>query len=204
MRHLKNGLVVLLSTLLLITAIDHVAFAATGKSLLLGKKNTASKQTTIVRTSPGPVLKLKSKDATKPPLKVNGTGRVANLNADKLDGLDSSQLATKASVDGVRTSVDSLPVPVAWGSVASGAIADLSHTHGVAEVAWDSTLNRYLITLSDISSFYYLDYTVSITPGCSGRPQASYGSISGKLIAQFRDSSGNPGTCSFSFLVIKN
>jgi len=74
--------------------------ATTGHSFILGKINSANKQTTLTRTTLGPALKLNTKSANNAPLVLNGKGRVANLNADKVDGLDSTQLATKH--DGLR------------------------------------------------------------------------------------------------------
>jgi hypothetical protein len=64
--------------------------------LLLGKGNTATKTTTL-KNSKGTALSLKSK-STKPPLKVNSRTKVAKLNADQLDGLDSTALQNRPYV----------------------------------------------------------------------------------------------------------
>lgn len=84
---------VLLAAAVLIGAANLGAYAATGKPLLLGKTNQASK-TTTVKTARGPALKLRTK-ATAPPLKVTSGRKVSRLNADLLDGLDSSRLQTR-------------------------------------------------------------------------------------------------------------
>jgi hypothetical protein len=70
------------------------AYAATGGKFILGKSNTAGKTTTLTNKN-GTALSLKSK-AGSAPLKVNGSAKVANLNADQLDGLDSSKFALAA------------------------------------------------------------------------------------------------------------
>jgi len=98
MRHLKTTLAVLGAVTILVLAGNTIAMAATGKSFILGKINSANKQTTLTRTTNGPVLKLNAKQATGVPLAVRGSGKVANLNADKVDGLDSSALITKPYV----------------------------------------------------------------------------------------------------------
>ncbi len=76
--------------------LDGVAYAATGSSLVLGRINTAS-TTTVIQGGSLPVLSLRSSAATAVPLAVNGTGRVANLNADRIDSLDSTQLQRRVA-----------------------------------------------------------------------------------------------------------
>ncbi|HET6154258.1 MAG TPA: hypothetical protein VFE15_15045 [Marmoricola sp.] len=83
----------------LVLAGNTVALAANGHGFLLGKSNTAKSTTTLVRTKPGPALTVKTKSSSNPPFAVNGKGKVANLNADKVDGLDAAALM------GVRTKV---------------------------------------------------------------------------------------------------
>lgn len=70
------------------------AYAATGGNFILGKSNSAGATTTLSNAN-GTALSLNSKSGTAP-LKVNRTTKVANLNADLLDGLSSSSFA-KAS-----------------------------------------------------------------------------------------------------------
>ena len=62
----------------------------------LGHKNVSKAMSTLVKQGPGPALSLMVQSG-QPPMKVNSTGKVTNLNADRLDGKDSSQLATKTS-----------------------------------------------------------------------------------------------------------
>ena len=72
-----------------------VALGANGKPLLLGKKNVASAISTLVKKGTGPALKLQV-GAGQPPLAVSSSTRVANLNADQLDGKDSTEYLGKS------------------------------------------------------------------------------------------------------------
>jgi hypothetical protein len=72
-----------------------VATAANGDSVLLGHKNTATKTTTI-KDRHGTPLSLIGKK-TKPPLTVNSSKMVKNLNAAKVGGFSAAQLRGHAS-----------------------------------------------------------------------------------------------------------
>jgi hypothetical protein len=98
MHRLKVLFTIIGAVMVLVLAGNTVAFATTGHSFILGKKNTANKITTLKRTTAGSALKLKTTSSSAAPLSVNGSGKVTNLNADKLDGLDSSQLTTTTTV----------------------------------------------------------------------------------------------------------
>ncbi|HET8561005.1 MAG TPA: hypothetical protein VFL69_10835 [Marmoricola sp.] len=77
------------------------AYAATGGKFILGHANSASKTSTLTNTR-GTALALDSKAGT-PPLKVNRSVKVPNLNADKLDGKSSSAFALVAGKTGTIT-----------------------------------------------------------------------------------------------------
>lgn len=94
MRRIKTLGTALVMALVVITCVDYAASAATGGKFILGQLNKANKQTTLKRTTSGPVLGLTTASASNAPLNTNGRGKVTNLNADKLDGLDSSALRT--------------------------------------------------------------------------------------------------------------
>jgi len=102
---LTTLLTVIGAVTILVLAGNTVALAATGKGFLLGKTNTTSKATTLKRTAPGVALTVTTKKATDAPFKVNGTGKVANLNADKIDGLDATTFATRSRPYLVRKSI---------------------------------------------------------------------------------------------------
>jgi len=96
MRRLKTLASALVVALVVIAALDYTASAATGGKFILGHLNKAGKQTVLKRTKSGPALGLTTKSASAAPFTTNATGKVANLNADKLDGVDSVNLGTRA------------------------------------------------------------------------------------------------------------
>jgi len=77
------------------------AYAATGGKFILGKSNRAGATSTLTNKS-GTALSLNSKAGTAP-LKVNSAVKVARLNADKLDGKDSTAFASAAGKTGYVT-----------------------------------------------------------------------------------------------------
>lgn len=95
MRRLKTTLTALFVTGMLVIGVDYASYAATGSSLLLGKANSTPNLTTVTRTKAGPALSVKTKTKKSAPFVVNGKGRVANLNADLLDGIDASALGSR-------------------------------------------------------------------------------------------------------------
>jgi hypothetical protein len=80
---------------LLLIASTGVATAATGGTFILGRGNSASSRTGLTSSS-GTPLSLYAK-AGYAPLLVNSATKVSNLNADKVDGLDSAQLQRRVS-----------------------------------------------------------------------------------------------------------
>ena len=85
------GLAVILA---LMFGVASVAFTNDGRSFLLGARNVAQSVSTLVKQGAGPALSLQVGSGA--PLKVNSTTKVAKLNADMVDGMDSSQLAPRA------------------------------------------------------------------------------------------------------------
>jgi hypothetical protein len=90
MQRLKSALTALTVGIVLLAALDWAASAATGHATILGHWNQADHTTTIKNTTSGPALDLRSKAAA---LKVHNSKRIKHLNADKLDGMDASDLA---------------------------------------------------------------------------------------------------------------
>lgn len=93
------GLAVILA---LVFGVATTALGANGNPFLLGKKNVASAISTLVKQGPGPALKLQV-GAGQPPLAVNSPTKVANLNADAVDGLDSTALLPGGDLPRGRT-----------------------------------------------------------------------------------------------------
>lgn len=87
-----------------------VSYAATGGSFILGRSNAASSQTLLTNSGSGPVLGLSTRSGQAPIGVSSTSGKATNLNADKLDGLDSTQLAlaggTTFTVNGVTQGLD--------------------------------------------------------------------------------------------------
>jgi hypothetical protein len=94
------------SMLALIIALGGAGYSATGDNFILGLTNSASKQTRLVAPLATPAFRIDNlatgatatglsivTNATRPPMVVNSSVKVVNLNADKLDGLSSNQLA---------------------------------------------------------------------------------------------------------------
>jgi hypothetical protein len=79
------------STLALLVALSGGAYAATGGSLILGRSNSASSLTEVSNPR-GTAFSFRSKSG-RAPFTVNANSvKVSSLNADKVDGLDSTQL----------------------------------------------------------------------------------------------------------------
>jgi hypothetical protein len=98
------GLAIMLA---LVFGVATTAIGATGGTFILGKANGATTVSKLTASIAGPALTLVNNStsaaatalninvaAGQPPLKVNATaGKATNLNADKLDGLDSAAFA---------------------------------------------------------------------------------------------------------------
>jgi hypothetical protein len=89
----------------LVVALGGAGYSATGGNFILGRANTASTPSTLTAHVNGRALQLTNQVAAanatalgltvapgRPPMMVNSPVKVVNLNADRLDGLDSTQL----------------------------------------------------------------------------------------------------------------
>jgi len=97
-RRIPTLLAVIGATTILVLAANTAALATTGHALLIGRFNSSTHATTISRSTSGAALSVHTHSRLNAPLAVNGRGRVANLNADLVDGLDSTALRTRAFV----------------------------------------------------------------------------------------------------------
>jgi len=79
--------------------VGGTAYAANGGSLLIGRINQGTALTTLSNPN-GTALALNSKSGI-PSLKVNRAAKVVNLNADLIDGADSTELALKTGRTGM-------------------------------------------------------------------------------------------------------
>jgi hypothetical protein len=94
---LERALAVVGATAILVIGFDTITFAATGGSLILGRTNRANATTVLENTGATPPLSLLAQSTATAPFSTNAGGRVANLNADKLDGFDNLQLRALAT-----------------------------------------------------------------------------------------------------------
>jgi hypothetical protein len=107
--HLKFANVVSLAALFV--ALGGTTYAATGGNFILGKSNSASSTTSLTAPVAGKGLQVTNTStgagatalglnvaSGKAPFTVNSGTKVANLNADKLDGTDSSGFLSSGSV----------------------------------------------------------------------------------------------------------
>lgn len=189
MRHLKTTLAVLGAVTILVLASNTVAIAATGKGFILGKINSANKQTTLTRTTNGPVLKLNAKSATGTPLAVRGSGKVANLNADKIDGKDSSAFAPSSVAANT---------PVAVGFI--NADGTVQTARGVASASWNEIGDRYEINLTGIE-YAYNKFATLVTTACNDTTVRTAGGPG--VLRIYLRAAGAPSQCDFAFSVIR-
>lgn len=101
----------------LTVGVAGAAFGANGANFMLGKSNMANAITQLVGIVAGPSLLIDNNstdaaatalelqvEAGKAPMKVDSDTQVANLNSDKVDGLDASQLGDLSGAEqGCRT-----------------------------------------------------------------------------------------------------
>lgn len=85
----------ILSVFALIMATGGIAVAG-GQAMLVGENNEATGPTSLVSRS-GTALSLKVKRG-QPPLKVNSSTLIPNLNADSVDGLDGDSFALRTEL----------------------------------------------------------------------------------------------------------
>jgi hypothetical protein len=92
--HVSTLIVGLIGGALGASLVGGAAYAVNGGYLKIGTANTGTLPTTLTNNS-GIPLSLNAKGG-QPPLKVNSKTRVANLNADKVDGIEGISLALAA------------------------------------------------------------------------------------------------------------
>jgi len=85
----KRKLTILAVMAALTLALTSAALGADGDFFRVGKANFASSVSKLIQNGAGPALELQV--GSGPPLKVNSQVKVANLNADRLDGKDSGE-----------------------------------------------------------------------------------------------------------------
>jgi hypothetical protein len=143
------------------------AIAANGKPSLLGRSNQATSTTGFTNPN-GPALGMRSKAGTAPfavssDVKVNKLNAdlldgvdSSRLNADRLDGLDSSQLARTAATTGSRDAL--------------GALSDLDQDQQADSIVATATCPAGTqLTGGGATDFTSTGYVVSSAPDAGGK-----------------------------------
>lgn len=87
--------------LALILGVTSAAFGADTDPFRLGRQNLAESVSRLVKSGAGPALDLQVDSG--PPLKVNSSAKVANLNVDRLDGKSSTAFVPTDTYVSTRT-----------------------------------------------------------------------------------------------------
>jgi len=143
---------VLLAALVVVGGLNVAAYAATGGNFILGHINKAGQASTLQRTTAGPPLLLKTKLGGNAPFATNGKGKVTNLNADRLDGLDGQALQTRTLMYTIPAETDFSIFSVSLPGLAPG----LYQATFSVTAATSSQLHCYI--LHDNSQFEMLAY----------------------------------------------
>ena len=129
-----------ISLLALFISLGGASFAATGGNFVLGQSNTATSGSTLTANVPGKeTLTLKNTNtstsstalnlnvaAGRPPFTTNSAIKVANLNADKLDGLDATSFLGVGDTAANSNLLDGLDSTDFLGVAAKAADSDCS------------------------------------------------------------------------------
>jgi hypothetical protein len=168
MNRLKTFLTVIGAVTILVLAANSAVYAATGGKFILGKTNKANKVSTLTRTTSGSALNLVTKSSGNAPMTVNGRGTVGNLNADMVDGLDSTELTTVPYVFTrlitTPTSAFTIDAPVPAGtylvsysaSLTSPTTVDLGHLDCYVEQRNGTTVTDVAETYINSGGGFYL------------------------------------------------
>jgi hypothetical protein len=162
--------------LALVVAFGHAGYSATGGSFILGTINNASTQTMLKAPIPRSTLNITntsaasgatalglSVPATRPPMIVTSAVKVANLNADLLDGFDSAAFTRKLVVyfDLVNGAVSApINIPGANRAVLVMGTTTTEFFRAVGQVSLMSSFNQWM-------AWSGLDGSGAITSGAS-------------------------------------
>jgi hypothetical protein len=189
------------SMLALFVALSGWGYAATGGSFLLGRSNSAGKTTSLSSTTKaGPSLSVRNRGGKPaasfsvndgvPPFSVNSTGKVDSLNADLLDGNDSSAFQTRVSgtcPDGSAIRVVNDDGTVVCSSAGGGTTTDAWSLKGNAGTAagtdfLGTTDSQPLVVKTNGSEALRVDTDGKVGVGTTG-PAARVDSAGGSGIA---------------------
>jgi hypothetical protein len=165
------GLAVILAV---VFGVASLAWAHTADTQLfhLGHSNTASEITKLTANIANPALQLANTstsagatalrlqtEATKPPMRVNSSAKVANLNADQLDGKDSTELGQVWAVVRQNSTTD---CTLLRGSGATGTTGNAAENFCTVEFSRDLTNCAFIAGLSEPGGYPGADGTGEI------------------------------------------
>ena len=189
----KSVVAALTTAAVLVVGIDVVAFAASGDSLLLGRVNQADKLTVVKRSDPGPVLRLRTASEGGVPFSTNGTGKVRNLNADRVDGRQASALATHAVTFRAGRRGQGVSPAGLWSTPVPPGLYEISFD----AMLWDQdaqTPANFICGVLDISTFgteNQVIYAASSAMYTGGSPAA----VSGSAVVRLRHGASPGAVC---------
>jgi hypothetical protein len=166
--------------------LGHSNSATTPTSLVSTLADAAKSALIVQNKSGGPALDLKvtDLDTTNPalkdvaPMKVDSQAKVTNLNADELDGLDSSQLA---AANTVKVGHLRLTQPATDGQINSGTIFETN-----AFRIDGYCLNTFVSASTPEAGFRVVakqnDTAIIYTPEGSSTPVERYGLVAGQFV----------------------
>ena len=154
--------------LALFVALGGTTYAATGGNFILGQANTANAPTTLSSGTTGPAFKVSSTTTLAgatalglnvasghTPFTVNSGTKVTNLNADKLDGLDSTSFISASTLR--RFNFQASMPPVFAHSCSDGTLSGLNLRN-----------NHLLLTPESESEQGLLEYSVLYKSSAGG------------------------------------
>ena len=194
----KGAAATIAAAALLTLGIDASTYAATGDSLLLGQVNRADRPTVIERTDAGPALRLRTRSTTAAPFMTNATGRVARLNADRIDGKHAAALVTRAITFRAGSRGQTVSPVGLWSTPVEPGLYEVSFD----AMLWDQTATgpaNFVCGVLDIATFGTDDQTIYVASsapylaGTNGGPPAA---VSGSATVRVR-SGTTPGAVCF-------
>ena len=169
-----------ISLVALLIALGGAGYSATGGNFILGQANSASTQTRLVTPLAGAALRVDNTsiaagatgmaivtNAGQPPLVITSSTKVTNLNADRLDGIDSANLTNRSVVPfNLAPGEVSAPisVPANRPVLVIGATSTSGHV-GVGQMTLVRTPNENLIWVGLEVAFRTIEIGRSSTPG---------------------------------------
>jgi hypothetical protein len=145
----------------LVAGANIATYAATGSSLILGHSNNAGTTTTLKNTGRGPALALNSIKSS-PPLVVNSSKMVKNLNANTVGGKTAAQLVPatlRYKYGNAGTTFSTSSVPQLYSAKLPKGTYDVNVT-GILSDAGSGGSDSYLCVAIDKSALFgSLDYS---------------------------------------------